>query len=58
MYAFMAKKWYNYNYSKTELQRWAKNIKSLKSKTVYVYFNNDVKAHSVGNCKVLSELLK
>jgi uncharacterized protein YecE (DUF72 family) len=40
------KAWYDYNYSKKELEVWAKQLRKIIDRvpTVYGYFNNDVKA--------------
>jgi len=51
-------RWYNYNYSKQELNDWAEKIKKLDVEDVFVYFNNDFNAYAVGNCKELSGMLK
>lgn len=53
------KNWYRYNYSKAELEDWARVIrKKLKqAKQIYGYFNNDFECNAVKNCKELKEIL-
>ena len=55
---FHGRQWYNYNYSKKELNEWAKKIKKIKAKEVYCYFNNDWYAYAPKNCLVLKKLIK
>ncbi|MHA2431375.1 MAG: DUF72 domain-containing protein [Promethearchaeota archaeon] len=50
--------WYQYDYSKNELEKWAKIIKDLNVKDVFGYFNNDFNAKAPQNCTILKELLK
>jgi uncharacterized protein YecE (DUF72 family) len=42
------KSWYDYNYSKRQLQSWAKKFEEVQDRvsTVYGYFNNDVNAYA------------
>jgi len=54
---FHGKQWYRYDYSQKELKQWAKIVKNLKTKDVYVYFNNDFNAFAVKNCLQLKKLL-
>ena len=50
--------WYQYDYSKKELEKWAQIIKDLNVKDVFGYFNNDFNANAPQNCSVLKDLLK
>lgn len=54
-------KWYAHDYSKRELNEWAKKIrKTMKRKKirhVYCYFNNDFNAYAVKNCLELKKIL-
>jgi uncharacterized protein YecE (DUF72 family) len=50
--------WYKYNYSDKELNRYAKKIKLLDAKEIYVYFNNDFEAQAVKNALKLKKLLE
>jgi uncharacterized protein YecE (DUF72 family) len=48
----------NGNYSRTELEEWAKRIRDWRQKVeVYVYFNNDWEGYAVENGKQLQRLL-
>lgn len=49
--------WYNYNYSKKELNRWATEIKLMDVDQIYGYFNNDAKGFAPLNCLELKKLL-
>lgn len=51
--------WYSYEYSKEDLEWWARQIKTLgkKCKRLYGYFNNDYNAYAVKNCLELKRLL-
>jgi len=48
--------WYDYCYTKTELKRWAREIKKLKVDTL-AYFNNDVNAYAPFNALELRKTL-
>jgi len=52
-----ADEWYKYEYSEEELQAWAKTIRRLDARRVFVYFNNDYEANAARNCLRLQELL-
>jgi uncharacterized protein YecE (DUF72 family) len=52
------KNWYNYKYSKNELNRWVKKIKNINLNELFIYFNNDYNAYAVSNCKQLKYLLE
>lgn len=52
-----SKKLFQSNYSYIELKKWAEQIKTLKTKKSFIYFNNDFSANAVGNAKYLSKLL-
>lgn len=51
------KEWYRYDYSKKELQSYANQIKKLKAKNIWVYFNNDFQACAVKNAIELKKIL-
>lgn len=42
--------WYAHDYSKAEIEKWAKNLADLDVKEVFGYWNNDVDAHAPKNC--------
>ncbi len=50
---------YSSNYSRPQLQQWAKQIKSYlrKDLDVYAYFNNDAQGYAVKNAIALKELI-
>lgn len=52
------KDWYNYKYSKDEMETWSNSIQSLNAKQVYAYFNNDYDANAIKDGHQLQELLK
>jgi uncharacterized protein YecE (DUF72 family) len=52
------KRWYNDNYTKNELQKWADIINNLSVEYVFGYFNNDYMGYAPKNCLVLKSLLK
>ena len=45
------------NYSKTHLKDWAKQIKKLKPKNIWWYFNNDALARAPKNCLELKKII-
>ncbi len=45
-------------YSDQALREWLKKLKALKTKKLYVYFNNDGNAHAVENALFLKKLAK
>ena len=45
------------SYSREELKKYAIEIKKLKPKIIYAYFNNDARGYAVDNAKMFSELL-
>ena len=54
------KKWFDYNYSKTELMAIAKIAKKMRKKgaaKVFILFNNDYYSYAVQNAKTLESLL-
>lgn len=53
-----ASAWYRYDYSRRELQHWARRIRKLKAKEVFIYFNNDFEANAVHNGLYLRDLLE
>ncbi|SDG39300.1 Uncharacterized conserved protein YecE, DUF72 family [Psychroflexus sediminis] len=52
------KDWYDYHYSKKELENWTKKIRESGAKGAYIYFNNDVNAQAPGNALDLAGMLK
>ena len=52
------KRWYLHNYSKEELEVWARRIRESKATRVWAYFNNDREGHAIRNAKELERLLK
>lgn len=50
--------WYNYHYSLEELKDWVNKIKTMNSKKVFIYFNNDHHANAVKNGVELRELIE
>jgi uncharacterized protein YecE (DUF72 family) len=50
-------KLFSSNYTKKELENWAKKLKSLKAKTTYAYFNNDANAYAADNALYLKKLM-
>lgn len=51
------KKWYDYHYSKKELQEWSRKIKDSGLSEMYIYFNNDIGANAPKNARELQEML-
>ena len=51
-------KWYDHDYSKKELETWAKNMRKADARHIWAYFNNDRNANSVKNARELFNLLK
>jgi len=50
---------FNSSYSEQEMQKWAKFIESHQEvKKFYVYFNNTMNRHAIGNAEYLMKLLK
>jgi len=48
---------YSSRYSGEELEAWARKIKALPAREVYIYFNNDAEAHAVANARTLAQML-
>ncbi len=49
---------YRYDYSRNELQDWAKALKPhIKKRLLYAFFNNDYEANAVKNATTLKEIL-
>lgn len=48
--------WYEYDYSREELEAWHQRIMDCGAKEVYVYFNNDIGAYAPGNAELLREI--
>lgn len=51
------KKWYDYSYSKTELNEWKERILACDAEKMYIYFNNDIGAEAPKNARQLAQLL-
>jgi uncharacterized protein YecE (DUF72 family) len=51
------KRWYRHDYSKSELEIWAKRIKASGAKRAWVYFNNDNDAHAPKNATTFRRML-
>ena len=51
--------WYNYHYSKEELQEWVPKVKKVGGKVekVYGYFNNHYHGYAAENCIEILEML-
>ncbi len=49
--------WYDYLYTQAEMEDWAKRIKELQAKQIFVYFNNDWHTHAITNARMLDKLL-
>ena len=52
-----SKRWYDYNYPKAELGKWAQKMRLFNGDS-YAYFNNDMYAHAVENAAQFREMLK
>ncbi|MEM0117099.1 MAG: DUF72 domain-containing protein [Conexivisphaerales archaeon] len=42
--------WYDYRYSRDQIDEWANKLKSLKEKEVYAYWNNHFHGFAILNC--------
>lgn len=49
--------WYDYKYSREELNEWAQKLKKLSARRIYLYFNNDAHANAPENAKQMREEL-
>ena len=51
--------WYDYNYSKPELEAWVPRVRTLAEspEPVYGFFNNHFRGDAVANARTISELL-
>ncbi len=49
--------WYRYEYSREELEEWARRIRGARAREVFAYFNNDYQAFAPKNCEELRRLL-
>lgn len=51
--------WYNYHYSKRELEEWVPRVKKVSKKVekVYGYFNNHYHGYAAENCIEILEML-
>ncbi len=52
--------WYNYHYSKEELEKWVPKVKAVGKKVekIYGYFNNHYHGYAAENCIEILEMLK
>ncbi|HZY68202.1 MAG TPA: DUF72 domain-containing protein [Devosia sp.] len=50
-------RWYRHDYSVDELTDWARRIREVNAKRVWVYFNNDHDAYAIKNAALLREIL-
>lgn len=50
--------WYNYHYSKKELQAWKNKITSSDTRQLFAYFNNDVNAHAPENAGTFKDMIR
>jgi uncharacterized protein YecE (DUF72 family) len=50
-------RWYRHNYSKPELEIWARRIEESSTERVWAYFNNDRECHAIANARTLKRLL-
>ena len=51
------KRWYQHDYSKSELAIWTDRIRASGAKRAWIYFNNDNDAHAPKNAKALRRML-
>ncbi len=51
-------RWYDYDYSDEELEKWTEKIKKANFKECFIYFNNDYNAYAPKNALTLKEMLK
>ncbi len=52
------KTWYRHDYTRQELEVWARRIRDSGAKSVWAYFNNDRDGHAIRNARALSRLLR
>lgn len=50
-------KWYDYDYSKKELKKWADKINATSAEKYHLYFNNDYHANAARNAIQMKEML-
>ena len=51
-------RWYQHDYSREELARWAERIRASGAKEVWVYFNNDRRGFAIKNALALRRMLR
>lgn len=51
-------RWYRHDYSQDELLDWARRIRAVGAKRVWIYFNNDFDGYAIKNATMLSKLLR
>ncbi|MCE3255746.1 MAG: hypothetical protein K0R25_1240 [Rickettsiaceae bacterium] len=51
-------RWYRHDYTKEQLEIWAKWIKESGAKNIWIYFNNDHDAYAIKNARELEELIE
>ncbi len=49
--------WYRHDYSDEELSDWARRIRDVDAKRVWIYFNNDFNGYAIKNATTLAEIL-
>ena len=52
------RKWYDYNYSREELQNWYEKIRNSGVEEIYIYFNNDLGASAPENARLLGSFFE
>jgi uncharacterized protein YecE (DUF72 family) len=50
-------RWYRHDYSAKELTDWARRIRAVKAKRVWIYFNNDHDGYAIKNATMLADML-
>ena len=50
-------RWYRHDYSAEELTDWARRIRAVKAKRVWIYFNNDHDGYAIKNATMLADML-
>lgn len=51
-------RWYRHDYSPEELTDWARRIRAVKAKRIWIYFNNDHDGYAIKNATMLAAMLK
>lgn len=50
-------RWYRHDYSHQELAEWARRIRDVHAKRIWIYFNNDFNGYAIKNAAMLREML-